>query len=72
MQILKSRHGGKGRTSNLRFSLMSLVIVDTLYDKGSSSRVDQENSLYRQGVHYDDYRQRLDDSIAQRTLEGVG
>lgn len=72
MQILKSRHGGKGRVSNLRFSLMSLAIVDAQFDKGSSSRVDQENSLYRQGIHYDDYRQRLDDSIAQRSLRGVG
>ena len=72
MQILKSRHGGKGRVSQLRFSLMSLAITDAVYDKAASSRVDQENSLYRQGMHYDDYRQRMDDAIAQGALQGVG
>ena len=68
MQILKSRHGGKGRTSQLRFSLMSLAIVDSVYDRPGTSRVEQENSLYRQGMHYDDYRSRMDDVIAQGVL----
>jgi hypothetical protein len=72
LQILKSRHGGKGHLSNLRMSLMSLAIVDATFDRANSSRVEQENSLYRQGMHYDDYRKRLDDSIAQRPLKGVG
>ena len=29
-QLLKSRHGGKGRLFNLKLSMMSLVIVDKL------------------------------------------
>lgn len=72
LQILKSRHGGKGHLSNLRMSLMSLVIVDAVLDRTRSSRVEQENSLYRQGMHYDDYRSMLDSRIAQRPLQGVG
>lgn len=53
-QLLKSRHGGKGRMVNLRFSNMSLAIVDSL-DRKSVQRVDQENTAYRRGVHYDDW-----------------
>lgn len=66
-QLLKSRHGGKGRTFNMKFSNMSLVIVDQM-DRDSALRVDQENSAIRQGIHYDDYRARQDEAIAQRVL----
>ena len=30
LQLLKSRHGGKGHSANLRFSNLSLAIVDSL------------------------------------------
>lgn len=53
-QLLKSRHGGKGRLVTLRFSNMSLAIVDTL-DRKAVNRVDQENMAYRRGIHYDDW-----------------
>lgn len=71
VQILKSRHGGKGRVFDLRMSLMSLAIVDVLFDRKNAVRVDQENGLYRQGVHYDDYRKQVEDAHAQPTL-GAG
>lgn len=67
--LLKSRHGGKGRVFNLKMSLMSLVIVDAKFDPRASARVDQENMLYRQGVHYDDYRKQQNELIAQPTLK---
>jgi hypothetical protein len=63
-QLLKSRHGGKGRLANLRFSNMSLVIVDAL-DRKAVARVDQENMAYRRGIHYDDW-------FAQRTAPEQG
>lgn len=55
LQLLKSRHGGKGHTANLRFSSMSLAIVDAL-DRQQAHRVDQENTLYQQGFDYEAYR----------------
>lgn len=65
--LLKSRHGGVGSVFNLKLSNMSLAIVDGI-DKVKSARIDQENSLVRQGVHYEDARQMQDDAIAQGTL----
>jgi len=65
--LLKSRRGGKGRVFNLRMSLMSLAMVDLL-DRKASIRVEQENTLYRQGVHYDDYRKQLDQHAGQDPL----
>ena len=53
----KSRHGGAGRVFNLRFSNLSLAIVDAL-DRKNVARVSQENNLYAQGVHYDDWREQ--------------
>lgn len=58
IQLLKSRHGGKGRVFNLRFSQMSLAICDAL-DRPSSHRVQQENAAYMRGKHYDDYRNEM-------------
>lgn len=69
--LLKSRHGGKGRVFNLRMSLMSLVITDTVFDKAASARIDQENALIAQGMHYDDYRKASIGRVAQRTLRGL-
>jgi hypothetical protein len=56
-QLLKSRHGGKGAVANLRFSNMSLVIVDSL-DRKLAHRVEQENNLYAKGVDYEAYRKQ--------------
>lgn len=55
VQLLKSRHGGKGRLFNLRFSSMSLAIVEAT-DRKNAIRVEQENAAYRRGVHYEDFR----------------
>ena len=55
MQLLKSRHGGKGAHANMRFSNLSLVIVDTLNSK-QVHRVDQENLMYQRGVDYEQWR----------------
>jgi hypothetical protein len=57
IQLLKSRHGGKGHSANLRFSNMSLVIVDSL-DRKAANRVDQENTLYQQGYDYEEFRKQ--------------
>jgi hypothetical protein len=56
LQLLKSRHGGKGTTANLRFSNMSLAIVDSL-DRKNAHRVEQENALYSRGTDYERYRE---------------
>ena len=69
-QLLKSRHGGVGRVFNLRFSPMSLVIVDQL-DRVNAHRVSQEVNLANQGVHYDDYRRRSEAQTAQDSLPGL-
>jgi hypothetical protein len=69
--LLKSRHGGKGRVFQLRMSLMSLVIADVLADKAAVTRIDQENRLVAQGIHYDDFRKSRNNEVAQRTLEIV-
>lgn len=71
-QLLKSRHGNEGALCNLQFSFMSLAIVDKTFDKVAVSRVEQENSLYRQGVHYDDFRAQHEAQHAQTVLRGVG
>lgn len=55
IQLLKSRHGGKGMSASLRFSNMSLVIVDSL-DRKNANRVEQENNMYLRGVDYEEYR----------------
>jgi len=47
---------------------MSLVIVDAKFGGKATQRVEQENALYRQGVHYDDYRKQTTEAAAQRTL----
>jgi KaiC/GvpD/RAD55 family RecA-like ATPase len=67
--VLKSRHGGKGRVFNLKMSLMSLAIVDLKFDPVASTRVDQENTLYRQGLHYDDFRKQQSELYAQPHLK---
>jgi hypothetical protein len=51
--VLKSRHGGKGRVFNLRYSAASLVIVDSSNRK-AVIKVDQENARINQGEHYED------------------
>ena len=68
--LLKSRHGGQGRVFQLRLSLMSLAIADA-YDKPAITRIDQENRLVAQGVHYDDFRKARNAEVGQRTLAGV-
>lgn len=68
LQLLKSRHGGKGRTFNMRFSNMSLAIVDHTFNPQAGALVDQENSAYRQGIHYADYRAMQDEKVAQGVL----
>jgi hypothetical protein len=65
--LLKSRHGGKGRVFNLRFSNLSLAICDAT-DRRAALRIEQENRLYRSGKHYLDYRQDRN----QMGLEGIG
>lgn len=70
-QILKSRHGGVGRVFDLRMSLMSLAIIDVLFDRKAAIQVDQENGLARQGLHYDDFRITQEDKVAQRELRLV-
>lgn len=65
--LLKSRHGGKGRVFNLRFSNLSLAIVDNL-DRKAVARIEQENNLYARGVHYDDYRIETHRDTAQLRL----
>lgn len=67
-QFLKSRHGGVGRVCDLRHSMLSLAIVDAIFDAAAYSRVEAENRIYRSGTHYADYRQQLDDAIAQGVL----
>lgn len=67
LQLLKSRHGGKGRVFNLRLSNLSLAIVDSL-DRKAAMRVDQENGLYRQGIHYEDFRRDSNRQHAQMHL----
>jgi len=57
IQLLKSRHGGKGHSANLRFSNLSLAIVDAL-DRKAANRVDQENTLYQAGMDYEEYRKQ--------------
>ena len=68
LQLLKSRHGGKGRQFNMRFSNMSLAIVDHVFDPSAGHAVDMENSAYRQGIHYEDYRSLQDNQVAQGVL----
>lgn len=66
-QLLKSRHGGKGRLFNFRMSLMSLAIADVI-DRKAVHRIEQENSLARAGTHYDDYRRDAHAQTAQGAL----
>ncbi|GAB3863268.1 hypothetical protein GCM10028801_30490 [Nocardioides maradonensis] len=70
-QLLKSRHGGMGKTFNLAFSPMSLAIVDRTFDATGTARVRSEVSLVSQGLHYEDYRKQLDAAVAQRAFEEV-
>ena len=66
-QLLKSRHGGKGRLFNFQMSLLSLAIVDRL-DRKQAMRCEQENALVRSGLHYDDHRAAVNASVAQPEL----
>ena len=66
-QLLKSRHGGKGRVFNMQMSLLSLAIVDKL-DRTRAIRCEQENALVRGGLHYDDHRSAVNASVAQPEL----
>lgn len=54
LQLLKSRHGGVGKVFGLKFSNMSLVVVDTV-DGKACHRVDQENMSARRGVTYEQH-----------------
>ena len=56
--LLEAR--GVGKTFQMKISNLSLAIVDTIFQRKDSMRVDQENSLYRQGLHYEDYLHQLD------------
>lgn len=67
-QLLKSRHGGKGRQFTFRMSLMSLAICDSL-DRKNIQRIEQENSLVRGGTHYDDFRQDTNARVAQTAID---
>ena len=67
-QLLKSRHGGAGRLFDLRLSNMSLALADTL-DYKATARIDQENALVRQGIHYDDFRRQQDLELSEQRLE---
>lgn len=66
--LLKSRHGGVGKTFNLRFSPLSLAIVDRTFDQVNATRVAQEVALSVRGMHYEDYRKQLDEQHGQRVL----
>lgn len=65
---LKSRHGGVGKVNNLRLSNLSLAIVDSTFDRKNNIRVEQENALHRQGLHYDDYLAQLQAQHGQGAL----
>lgn len=67
-QLLKSRHGGKGRLFTFRLSNLSLAIAEVA-DRRAIHRIEQENGLYRGGTHYDDYRAR---SIASHSQPDLG
>ena len=69
--LLKSRNGGRGRNFDLKFSNMSLVIADAVSDSYAGVRIDQENRLVAQGIHYDDFRKTRNGEVAQRTLAEV-
>lgn len=71
MGLLKSRHGGRGRIFDLKMSQMSLVIADTVADPTVGQRIDQENRLVAQGIHYDDFRKTRNNEVAQRTFVEV-
>jgi len=68
LNLLKSRHGGKGKQFSMRFSNMSLAIVDHIFMPAAGARVDRENSAYRKGQHYEDYRREMDESVSQGVL----
>ena len=70
-QLLKSRHGGVGRSFNLRFSPLSLAIVDAL-DRVNAARVEQEVNAHRQGVHYFEYEKQILAQHSQDQIPGVG
>lgn len=65
---LKSRHGGAGKTNQLKLSNLSLAIVDTTFDMKNSMRVEQENSLARQGMNYADFLANSNEANAQDEL----
>jgi hypothetical protein len=67
-QLLKSRHGGKGRQFTFRMSLMSLAICDSI-DRKNIQRIEQENSLVRGGTHYDDFRHDANARHAQTAID---
>lgn len=57
LNILKSRHGNKGRVVPLAMSHHSLVMVDAVRTK-LSNKVDIENGAYNRGEAYEDVYQR--------------
>lgn len=67
-QILKSRHGNKGRVAALKLSLLSLAIVDVMFEKGMALKVEQENRLVAQGMNYDDFRKGVEGEMGQGKL----
>ena len=56
--ILKSRHGNKGRIVPLGMSHHSLAIVGDVDDRAKRIRIDQENEAYNRGEEYDAVYQR--------------
>lgn len=68
IQLLKSRAGGADRVFNLKFSPLSLVIVDPMADRKAALRVEQEVAAAAKGLHYIDYRKQLDAESAQDAL----
>lgn len=68
MQILKSRHGGKGRRFNLVMDLLTLAIVDE--GTNEAKRASQHNHLAWRGETWADLR-RQDTQPIQDTLKGM-
>ena len=66
--LLKSRHGNNGRVVKMRTSLMSLVVVDAISDAKVIQRIETENRLSRQGLHYEDYRRQQIEEASRMTL----
>jgi hypothetical protein len=55
LTLLKSRHGGRGRTFTFAMSHLSLAIVERT-DPKALARVEAENQAIRRGIDYESYR----------------